>query len=182
MRDNPLVFTVLKADVSRLGRDLRDPTVLTFDVSKVKRVVLKGWNKSAGEVLTLDLERPQLAGPWVGKEPKDFAVDEKKLITFLAGLSNLRASKLLPEKPDPSKHGLDPKEDALSLEVVVEAPPEHWWQPSEKRLTLTIGKLDAEGSGYYVTGGRLGNGLALIAKGTPELEGVRGGRGYLKKP
>src|SRR5262249_47971332 len=52
-----VIFQVRKAELTPLQAELRDPTVLAFDRSKVKEMKLTGWHDLLGAPLTLVLER-----------------------------------------------------------------------------------------------------------------------------
>lgn len=148
------MFVVPKDQVVSLEADLRDPTVLSFDLNKVKLVKIAGWKEVAGRVDTLEVER-KADKTWQVKAPAGFNLDSAKLDSFVTGLTALRAERFLTPKAG-VKTGLDVNEGALQIEITVEG--------VAKPLVLTIGAEDPESKGFYFARSRLENELFLLPK------------------
>lgn len=134
-----LVFVVPKAAVEPiLTGDLRDLTVLTFDVSKVKSLRLSGWKEVAGVVTTLELEHKG-DKKWEAKAPMGFVADDAVVDAFVQSLSHLRATRFVTPKAG-TRTALDVAEGALRIEIVVEG--------QEKPLELTVGAEDPDQKGF----------------------------------
>ncbi len=155
-----VVFVVPRATVEPvLTGDLRDPTVLSFDPTKVKSVKLSGWKDVAGVVVALELERKG-DKKWDVKAPAGFTADPDVVDNFVAGLTNLRASRFVTPKTG-TKTGLDVNEGALKVEVTVEG--------QEKPLELTVGAEDADNKASYFarSGARWYNAFGLPVEFVP---------------
>jgi hypothetical protein len=129
-----------------LKRELQDPTVFHFDVSKVQEVKLTGWialQKQLGSntPLTRTFKRAKDGSSWE-VEPKDtIKLDASRLDTFLKGLSDLKAVKFVAHKAKPSaNHELEVDKGALHIELTVAG--------EKEPRKLTVGKEDGN-NGYF---------------------------------
>jgi hypothetical protein len=134
-----LVFVVPKDRIKALEADLRDPTVLSFELAKVKAVKLSGWKESAGRVDTLEVEHKG-DKQWQVRIPAGFNVNPDVLEGFFKTLTTLRAERFVVPKPG-AKTGLDVNEGALQVEITVDG--------TAKPLALTIGAEDPDSKGFY---------------------------------
>src|SRR5262249_37418062 len=135
IQEQPLVFTVLKAEVSRIiGRELRDLAVLKFDSTKATGLKLRGWKVP----ITLELEKKD--GKWVNKQDAASDIDSGKVATFLAQLSGLRADRIVSDRPDLEKQEFDAnaKKGDLHIEVTFEG--------EQKPVKLYVGKTEGDGT------------------------------------
>jgi hypothetical protein len=149
-----VVFTVDKQALAPLQKDLQDPTVLQFELNKVKAVKLEGWQNVLGTPFTLAVERMD-ATHWNVKAPPGFALDEGKLDRFLSGLSNLRAERFVHKgKPNPDED-LEVAKGALVVEITAEG--------TAKPLVLTLGKPDGD-KGYFATSSQAPDTVFLVRK------------------
>lgn len=140
--------------VNDLRRELQDPTVLHFDVSKVQEVKLTGWialQKQLGSnaPLTRTFKRAKDGSNWEA-EPKDsFKLDKSRLDEFLKSISDLKAVRFVAHKANPSaEQELDVKNGALLIELTVAGDKE------PRKLTLTVGKEDGT-NGYFAISNQL---------------------------
>jgi hypothetical protein len=151
-----LVFVVPTKALDTLKGDLEDPTVLAFDVAKVKELKLTGWKQAVGSTFTLQIER-QTAGTWVPKTPPDFELDSAKAEAFAGALAGLKAQKFVLKKGGPQpEHKLGPKEATLTLELTVEG--------QKDPLTLTLGELDAKEKAYFAQSSGVPGAVFLLAE------------------
>jgi hypothetical protein len=155
-----LVFLTQGASVKELREaELRDRTVFNFDATKVKQVKMSGWFDKGKFIFKLALERK---GPetWTVAEPPKLELRDIVFNDFLRTLSDLKAmryvqvkGKLLPE------YKLGKDEPAVNIEMKLEDGREL------KTLTLAIGALDKEGTGYYAMASTLPDVVFLLPKG-----------------
>ncbi|MBY0515064.1 MAG: DUF4340 domain-containing protein [Gemmataceae bacterium] len=149
-----VVFLLDKAMFDRLAAaDVRDRTVVRFDVAKVRRVTVFGWaeRNPAGPVNVLAFDKnPQ--GNWVyapfppGQaitgipvQSPPLTLDPGKVNTFLAALNGLRADSFLPPGQRP-EYGFAPNQKGFGVVIEVEGSP----QPI--RLNVGAGvRMDADG-------------------------------------
>jgi hypothetical protein len=143
-----MIFVVRPDVLTTLRSELRDPTVLPFDIAKAKGMKLTGWKQAVGSTYTLDLER-KAANTWTAKMPTDFALDNNQAETFLASLAGLKTDHFLADKAPLPEHKLSPKEATLVIEITVEG--------EKAPLTLTIGDLNAKDKAYYAQSSSLPN-------------------------
>jgi hypothetical protein len=135
-----LVFLVQPSILPDLQRDLRDKTVLPFELSKVKEIKLSGWKQVVGSTYVLDLDRKS-GKEWTAKVPPDFEqLDSAQVDTFLTGLIDLKAEKFVAGQ-------IDPKERMLQIELQLEG--------EKTPLTLTLGTLDAKEKAYVAQSSKL---------------------------
>jgi hypothetical protein len=128
----PLVFTVLKADLTPLfGREFRDLTLVKFDPSKARSLKLVGWKVP----VTLELEKKD--GKWVNKQSGGQAPEPDKVTAFLGQLANLQGTRIVSDKPDAAQEFATAK-GGLQVEVTVEG--------EAKPVKLFVGKSDADGT------------------------------------
>jgi hypothetical protein len=140
--------------VTDLKRELQDPTVFHFDVSKVQEVKLTGWialQKPLGKntPLTYTFKRSKGGSGWE-VEPKDaIKLQASRLDEFLKSLSDLKAVRFVAHKAKPSAdQELDVDKGALQIELTVTD------EKEPRKLTLTVGKLD-EAFGYFAVSNQL---------------------------
>ncbi len=142
--------------VSALKRELQDPTVLHFDVSKVQEVKLTGWTalnrQISGEAkpMVRTFSKRAKGGTGWEVEPKDsFKLDTSRLDGFVKSLADLKAVKFVSHKAKPSAdQELDVDKGALLIELTVSGDKE------PRKLTLTVGKMDGM-IGYFAISNQL---------------------------
>jgi hypothetical protein len=150
-----LVFTVPKAEVETLERELRDPVVFKFDPAKAKSLKVTGWKSTFGGPVTIDLERK--GGTWTVKSaPTQITLDQNKVEDFVRALSQLRAARFLDPKGEPKPAKMDPQDDALQAEVAVEG--------EKDPYLLTVGGEAPDKEHYFASSNRLPNEYFLVDK------------------
>jgi hypothetical protein len=111
-----IVFTVPKLLMDRfLSSDLRDKSLLQFDVTQVVSVHLKGWGK-AGFLTELQFTRGK-EGSWTIQSPPTpagYALDPAKLQAFLDLLSKTKVKNFL-DGPDKPEYGLEDTKEYLVI-------------------------------------------------------------------
>jgi hypothetical protein len=158
--DSPLLFVVPSSEAKALEAELRDRTVLAFDVDKVTGITIRGWaDKGKGKPLTFSAERD--GDNWKIKEPSGNELKEQELKDFLQALSNVQAEKFLA-----SGSKFDPKDGGLEVKLTLK---------DKKVLTLNVG---AEvGGSYAVKSSQATGDVFAVAKGM--FEKIRkDGRNY----
>ncbi|VTS04989.1 DUF4340 domain-containing protein [Tuwongella immobilis] len=128
-----LVFLVNQSLISQLtDPNLMDMTLFRVEKSKIKSFVLRGWADLVGSVQSREFERS--GDSWTLKGDSGYAIDPKKIDSFLEDLSRPRAEAFLVygsgAKPE---HGLDVKTGALEIELRLDTP---------DPVILTLGKAD----------------------------------------
>jgi hypothetical protein len=164
-----LVFVVRRNVVTDMQGDLQDPTVFTFELSKVKGTKMTGWGEFSGVPFTLELERK---GPqnYTAKAPADFKVDGAKVENFVSGLTHLRAERFLgPKGAGNPEYKVDLKEGGLDVVITVDGEKEPYH--------LTIGGPSGA-DGYYATTNKLPNEVFVLPKGI--LADVKSRPAYFK--
>jgi hypothetical protein len=135
-----MIFVVDKGILTTLSMDLQDPTVLRFEVPKVKKVKITGWESLFGRVETLEAERKD-ASQWQVLTPKDFTLDASKLSRLLQDLSSLRAERFVSRKTAPKpEYELEVSKGALQIELTIEG--------EKEPVVVTVGKQDGD-KGYF---------------------------------
>jgi hypothetical protein len=164
--DRDLVFLADKAVPAALGKELQDPSVLHFDVAKVKSLKLTGWKNLFGTPTTYEFERKD-ASQWAAKTaPPGFQVDASKIRKLLDDLANLRAERFVSHQATPKDrddNSLSPDKGALVVEVTVEG--------EKEPFQVTVGNLDPEKAAFFATSNRLPNDLFKVRKEV--FEGVK---------
>jgi hypothetical protein len=119
------VFTVPKAAADPfLTPDLRDRTVVRFDPAKAKRLRVRAWKDTTGQVLVREFEKNK-DGVWAPVDPKDYPVDGAKVDAFIREVAGLRA-KGYPAKPGPPEYKLAPEAGGMEIVIVTDGgPPEY---------------------------------------------------------
>lgn len=150
-----MVVVVSNNVVATLKRELQDPTVLHFDVSKVQEVKLTGWSKvqklltGEDKPMTRTIKRAKGGSGWEVEPKGSFKLDASRLDGFLKNLADLKAVKFVTHKGKPSPdQELDPDKGALLVELTVAGDKE------PRKLTLTVGKEDGN-SGYFAISDQL---------------------------
>ncbi len=167
--ERDLVFVVRKSVVDALQGDLRDRTVFSFALGKVKGLKLVGWQDVMGGPHTLDLER-KTSQNWVVKSPAEFKLDLSKAESFLSGLSHVRAERFVADKSGAKpEYKLDLKNGALEIAIKLEGEKEPY--------TLTVGGPSGI-EGYYAKSNKLPGEIFLLPKGN--FEQVKKMPGYFK--
>ncbi len=167
--ENDLVYVVRKNVLDSLQGDLLDPTIFSFDLSKVKGVKIVGWQDVVGSAFTLDLERKS-AQNWVVKSPPEFKLDLAQIENFISGLTNLRAEKfVMPKTAAKPEHKLDLKDGALEITITLEG--------EKDPFTLTVGGLS--GDSYYVKCNKVADEIFMMPK--DRFEKVKSKPAYFKK-
>ncbi len=125
--------------------DLRDRTLFRFDPVKVTRLEITAWKtlSTTGKPSLVKLERQGTT--WVALEPKDFPVDQRKVIDLLLALEAPRASEYVPGLT--AEMGLDVEAGAFQVLIVSDAP-----APALQAGLLKIGKEDAGKTNLYAFG------------------------------
>jgi len=104
-----IVFTVSKTLFDKLSStDLQDKTIVRFDVAKVKKVKIRGWRETTGQMLIREFERQ--GGNWVAITPPGYPLDPLKVDLFLQDILKLKVKEYLPAGRRPEHHF--PPEDA----------------------------------------------------------------------
>ncbi|MGL4552999.1 MAG: DUF4340 domain-containing protein, partial [Gemmataceae bacterium] len=112
LSNNPAVYVVDAAVPAAAKKDLRDPTVLSFEMDKVASVTFKGWQKVVGSVATLTAEKK--GSMWEVKDRPDFKLDGDKVENLVRGVSRLQAEKFVP-----AGKGMAFAEGAFQVEVTL---------------------------------------------------------------
>jgi hypothetical protein len=153
--ERDVVFTVRDTQVASLKAELSDPTVLAFDLAKVRGLKITGWHEKIGARFTLDLERK---GPqdWTAKAPADFHLNKAEAESFLAGhLAGLKAQRFVAFKTGAKpEFKLDPKDALLEIEISVEG--------EKDPYQLTIGAHSAADKAYYAKVNKLEGDVFLL--------------------
>jgi len=151
----PMIFTVSKLLLDALPTDLLDPTVFTFDATKVKKVKLTGWQDLVGSPVTLEFEKKDKT--WeVVKGPPKFTLDASKLTKLLDELHDCRAQPFVDFKTGAKpKYKLDAADGALVIEITVDG--------EEKPITLTVGGPEGD-KGYYVMSNKSDGDVFLLPR------------------
>jgi hypothetical protein len=140
--------------VNTLKRELQDPTVLHFDVSKVQEVKLTGWialqrQLGSNTPLTRTFKRAKGGTGWEVDSKDAIKLDAALLDSFLKSLADLKAVKFVSHKAKPApEQELDTDKGALLIELTVAGDKE------PRKLTLTVGKEDGN-NGYFAISNQL---------------------------
>jgi hypothetical protein len=135
LNKNDLVFLVPKTVADHLAAaDLRDLTVLNFDMKQVKGAKITVWSNDLGGPITLTLERKG-DNDWAKKDGP-ITPDGPKVENFIRTLSHLQASKFVTPKQN-ADTGLDVEKKALKVEVTV----------GDETLDLLVGNEDPDNKG-----------------------------------
>jgi hypothetical protein len=171
-----LIVLVPTSVLETLQKELQDPTIFSFDVTKVTEVKLTGWQDlqrklGADEPLVLQFQRK---GPtWRAIKPSEkFNLDASKLEAFLLDLSHLRAERFVAHesKPTPDQE-LDLSKGALEIALTVEG--------EKEPLKLTVGKVTGDKGGYFATSSKQPGDILEVRKSA--FEGPRGEPAYFRK-
>ena len=142
----PFAFVAPKEFFDLIGTaDLRDRTLFRFDPVQVKRLEITAWktHSTTGKPSVVKLERQGTT--WVALEPKDFPVDQKKVVDLLLALEAPRASEYVTGLT--GEMGLDVEAGAFQVLIVSEAA-----APALQSGLLQIGKEDAGKAHLYAIG------------------------------
>lgn len=134
-------FLVSKYAVERFGpsADLRDPTVATFDRTRVKGLKIRGWWETNKVVTTLELEKKD--GKWSAKAPPGFVPDSAKVEQLITAIYHARAKAFVgPNKPE---YGFA-VESQKGLEITIEL------DGGLPAVVVNIGAEADGGASYYV--------------------------------
>ncbi len=150
------VFIVPKLTSEKIASvDLRDRTIVRFEMAKVKKLSLRGWKEKTGFEVDLSFEKKD--GKWtVGKAPGKYEVDPAKVEKFLDILDGLRAKAFVagPAKPD---YKLSPAANGLEVKLELDGSPP---------ITLTLGALTDKDASLYVQSSTLpasGNIVTIVS-------------------
>jgi hypothetical protein len=121
--------------------DLRDRTLFRIDAAKVKRLEITAWKNQSttGKPAVVKLERQGIT--WVATEPKDFPVEQTKVMDLLLALQAPRASEFVAGLT--AEMGLDVEAGAFQVLIVPE---------TGDATLLKIGKEDAAKTSLYALG------------------------------
>jgi Domain of unknown function (DUF4340) len=170
--ERDLVFQVRASTVVPMQGELLDPTILTFELDKVRGLKLHGWNDPVRGPFTLDLERKSAAS-WTAKAPANFPVNEPAAEAFLNSLRGLRAVKFAAQKTGAKpEHKLDVKQGALEIELMLEG--------EKDPVKLTVGGPSAADKGYFATSSRLPGDVFIVPE--DRFKKVLEGPIYFRKP
>jgi hypothetical protein len=163
------VFLLRKGVLDAVQGDLRDPTVLKFDINKVKTVKIAGWQDVVGSPFILDLER-RTSQDWAVKNP-NFVLNSAQVETFVSGLANLRAERFIGMKSGAKpEYKLDLKDGAMDIVITVEG--------EKDPIMLSVGG-SAGADGYYAKTNKLPDEIFVVAKGA--FEKAKSKPAYFKK-
>lgn len=166
--DSSLIFLVGPEVVKRLPKDFVDTTVARFDLNKVQRIKLTGWQKISGTPDMLELERKG-KDSWAAVNPPMFAVDSKKVEEFVSNLHDLKALRFEVYKTGVlAPHELEVGRGALEIEIALEG--------DKEPLVLTVGAFKEADKAYYAKSSRLPGDVFLLPEGL--FKEVMKGRGY----
>ena len=144
-----VIFTVPKPVEDLLPTELLDPVVFTFNVDKVQKVTLAGWQDVVGELKTLEFEKKDNKWEITKGLPKD-KFDADKFTRLLDALHECRALRFDAFNPKPealAKYKFAPEKGGLEMTLTVEG-------DDKSPIKLTIGGLDDKGGGYYAMSNR----------------------------
>jgi hypothetical protein len=167
------VYVVNNMILTALGRELQDPSVFHFDVTKARELRLKGWKDLYGGDGGEWVLKRKDGGSWEVDKSKAVKLepDQEKVRKFLDELSRLRAERFVAHNAKPaSSQGLTLTQGALQVEVIVEGEK----QPFE----LTVGNPDGD-KGYFATSNRLAGDIFDVRKDI--FEGPKGKAANLSK-
>jgi hypothetical protein len=146
------VYVIANSKLAMLDKDLRDPTVFSFDPSKVRELKMTGWKEKGRSPAEVDLKRKE-TGSWTVEKPKGEEVDTEKVRKLLDELGRLRAEHFVSHSKDKpmttEAQGLDVEKGALRIEVVVEVE-----KDKTEKYDLTVGNLDGD-KGYFALSSKL---------------------------
>ncbi|NBO91443.1 MAG: DUF4340 domain-containing protein [Planctomycetia bacterium] len=141
--DNPAIYVVDSAVTAATKKDLRDPTVLAFEMDAVSSVTFSGWQKVVGSVLTRKIDRK---GTTWETSDKDIKLDTDKVENLIRSLTRLQAEKFVP-----AGKGLAYTEGSFQVQITL----------NDKRvLTLKVGA--EEGSAAYAESSELKGETVMI--------------------
>lgn len=138
IKESPAVFLISRSvgmDVDKKLFELRDKTVISYEIKDIKTVDLK----VKGKDFTLKKISEDI---WNISKPVEAKADRAKLQNILEKFKGAKIKEFIEEKPrELIKYGLNPPESRLTL-----------WIDKDKdksSKTLYIGKLDISKKGYY---------------------------------
>ena len=136
------VMTVPVDNFNRFAVDLRDPTIYTLDVAKVKGIKLRGWKQLFGGPVEYAFEKK--GSDWTtSKSPAAFAVDPVKLNALLGVLTSPHAAAFVGGAAKPEQ-GFDLNTAANSLEITIDI-------EGGTPIVLTLGNDTDGGANYFAT-------------------------------
>lgn len=151
------VYLVSKHTIDALlTGELADPTLLRFELAKLKSLKLTGWKNVVGSPTTLVLER-KTAGEWIAKDKPEYKVDSTVAEQFAAALAHMRGDRFVKSTggADP-EHRLDVQQNGLAVEIIVDG--------GTAPHVLTIGALDKEGKVQFVQSSQAPGAVLTVAK------------------
>ena len=164
------VFMVRKGVLDAVQGDLRDPTVLKFDINKVKGMKIAGWQDVIGSPFVLELER-RTSQDWAVKSPPNYILNGTQVENFATALANLRALRYIGVKSGAKpEYKLDLKNGAMDIVITVDG--------EKAPLTLTVGGL-AGTDGYYARSSQILDEVFVLPKGV--FEQAKSKPAYFKK-
>lgn len=169
LNKNDLVFLVPKTVADHLAAaDLRDLTVLNFDMSKVKGAKITVYSNDLGGPVNLVLERKG-DNDWAKKDGP-ITPDGSKVENFIRMLSRLQASKFVTPKQNVDT-GLDVEKKALKVEVTA----------GDETLDLLVGNEDPDNKGMlFASSGKQKGDVFLVPEAM--FKEPKASPAYFRKP
>lgn len=135
--------------------ELRDLTLFRFEAAQVQEMTLRNWQETLNYVLELDLEH----GPsgWQARKPAGFEANSKVVSDFVRSLAELKAQKLIALQPKSLAEYKLAANDS-NLQIVLKL------KDGKTTYQLTVGALNADKTGYYVTASTLPQVVLLVNK------------------
>lgn len=146
--DKPFVYAVPAELVNRLRTaDLSDKVAFRLDLSRVKKVQLRGWPSTTVDKTQAKVVAELQNGVWVAKEPTGAALDVVLLTAWLDALRSPKSVGAAPVeqgKEPPAAYGFGL--DAVKLFIVSKGEKEG---DPDTGLDLTLGATTADKTGIY---------------------------------
>jgi hypothetical protein len=170
-----MIFVAQPRDLDAvLHAELQDPTVFNFDVGRVSKLVLSGWESLGIGTQTLELKRDAAKTSWVAEKPANFNLDPAQVDSLVKSLSNLQAERFVSrgtgQKPE---HKLGPNERTMTIEIALEG-------DEKNPLTLTLGGHDAAAKAYFAVSSTLPKDVFLVAESRFEKLATQGMKYFSK--
>ncbi len=168
----PGVFLVSKATASLFRTaDLRDPTLVTFDRSRLVGLKLRGWREQNGSVLPVELEKKD--GAWAAKTA-GYSADPAKVEAFVTALLAAKAKAVVPGGPGKAEFGFGVDVPGQNgLEVTLEM------GGGLPNLQVNLGAAADGGASLYAVGNQ--NPTDVVTVDAAPFKDVKDKRGALAK-
>jgi hypothetical protein len=151
------VYLVSKHTVEALlSGELEDPTLVRFDIAKLRSLKLNGWKNIVGSPTTLTLDRAS-PGSWSVRDKPEYKVDPLLAEQFAVTLSQLRCDRFVKRAGGPdAEHQLDVNQNALTVEITLEG--------QKDSITAAFGGFDKDGKMQYATSSQLTGTVMALPK------------------